>query len=101
MSNEFPDAENRVSLKGIEEASNPEAYQFLGKIIESNSLDLRQYSDKVNTELKTMQNILLEDILSLNKEYAVLYKQLSNTENVLINLKEYLKGFDNELQVVS
>lgn len=80
---------------------DPSKYDFLGKIAMHNDIDLREYTEKVKTDLLELEQMALNDVAELNPEVATLYNELKQTDRILGSLEGILSSFQNELQDIS
>ena len=80
---------------------DPAKYDFLRNIAMQNDIDLREYTEKVKTDLLELEHMALNDIAELNPEVATLYGELKQTDRILGNLEDILSSFQTELQDIS
>ena len=68
-------------------------YRFISEIAQENELDLREYTNKVKGELRKLEGECISDFLSVNKDVAVLYEELTTTNNILDKIENIVEGF--------
>lgn len=85
----------------MEPNSQKESYGLISEIAEGNELDLREYTDKVNQDLKTLESQCITDYLTVNQDVAELYKQLQTSSTILGRIENIVDGFQGKLGKIS
>jgi hypothetical protein len=76
-------------------------YDFLSQIATQNDLDLREYTEKVASDLEELQQLAATDILDLNPEVAQLYSELGVAERGFDKLEQMLGSLQIELREIA
>jgi hypothetical protein len=89
------------SLRDFEKTLNPKTVRYLNsKNNQLEKLDLRQISDNVVTELRSLQNDAAFDYLKIESETYELLGEIENSDNILSELESVLKNFRDGLSDV-
>ena len=64
-------------------------------------MDVREYSEKVKTQLEEIERESIQDIIECQEEIAQLYFELTNSNTILSNLENTLTRFQTDLGNIS
>ena len=88
-------AEERKSRTSVEKKTVD--YAFLSEIAEGNEMDLREYTNKVKEELKSLEEYSITDYLAVNKDVAILYEELGKSNEILDKIEGIVTKFQTKL----
>ena len=88
------------NLRGFEKTLNPKTIRYLNSTNQPDKLDLRQVSDNVVNELRSLQNEAAFDYLKIENETYDLLGEIENADNILGELEGVLKNFRDGLSDV-
>ena len=88
-------AEERKSRTSLEKKNVD--YAFLSEIAEGNEMDLREYTNKVKEELKSLEEYSITDYLAVNKDVAILYEELGKSNEILDKIEGIVTKFQTKL----
>ena len=58
-------------------------YDFLSQITMQSDTDLRDYTEKVKTDLQSFEQSAINHMMTLNPQVATLYNELTQTDRIL------------------
>ena len=60
-------------------------------------MDLREYTKKVKEELNSLEEYCITDYMAVNKDVAVLYQELDNSNNILDRIETIVTKYQGQL----
>ena len=88
--------EERKTRKSVSNKKTTD-YDFMMDIVGNNEMDLREYTEKVKYELKSLEDYCITDYMSVNKDVAVLYEELGKSNEILDRIENIVGKFQTKL----